>query len=329
MPEPSSSQEPPDILHHFVDEAGDPTLFNAKGDIIVESLGCSRFFMMGVLEVDEPEQLAAALTALRTGMLADPYFAGIESFKSARKKTALLFHAKDDLPEVRRDVFRLISQQGPKIRFHAVVADKQVIARTEQHQRASTPGHRYRPDSLYDHLTGELFAGMHRFADEHRLCVARRGNKERNDAIRTALATADATFADRFGFRRKGQWIVEVSDPTRQACLQATDYFLWAVQRFLEIRFDGSTKQPVADRETGIPVREDRYLNLLWPQITEIHDLHFGPETGNPMDTCPSFNSRRPLPDSEKFKAPDIGIFRFSRHEAEFCPGHSYPFPHL
>ena len=62
-----------------------------------------------------------------------------------------------------------------------------------------------------------------------------------------------------------------MSDPTRQACLQATDYFLWAVQRFFEIRFNGTTKQPVVERDTGLPVMADRYLNLTWPQITEIY----------------------------------------------------------
>jgi hypothetical protein len=60
--------EPPDLLHHFVDEAGDPNLFNAKGELIVETLGSSRSFVMGVLEVDEPDQLTAALSALRAGM---------------------------------------------------------------------------------------------------------------------------------------------------------------------------------------------------------------------------------------------------------------------
>jgi hypothetical protein len=272
--------EPPDVLHHFVDEAGDPNLFNAKGERIVETLGCSRFFMMGVLEVDEPDQLAAALSALRADMLADPYFAGVESFKPERKKTALLFHAKDDIPEVRREVFRLLSQQGPKIRFHAVVADKHAIAHAEQAKRTTDPKYRYRPDSLYDHLTGELFSGMHRFADEHRLCVAKRGNKERNEALKTALAEADAKFADRFGLRRPGEWTITVSDPLRHVCLQATDYFLWAVQRFYEARFDPTTQQPLLDKATGLPVREDRYLNLLWPQITEVHDLHHGESSG-------------------------------------------------
>ena len=299
MPEPAPI-EPPDILHHFVDEAGDPTLFSAKGELIVETLGCSRFFMMGVLEVDEPDQLAAQLTTLRKGLLADPFFAGVESFKPERKKTAILLHAKDDLTEVRREVFRLLTQQGPKIRFHAVIADKHGIAQAEQIKRAADAKHRYRPDSLYDHLTGELFSGMHRFADEHRLCVAKRGNKERNEAVRTALVAADAKFADRFGFKRKGGWTITVSDPIRHVCLQATDYFLWAVQRFYEVRFDSATKQPQVDKATGVPLREDRYFNLVWQQITEIHDLHFGASQGT------RWTHTRPLTLADRFPSPKI-----------------------
>lgn len=291
----TDTSEHPDVLHHFVDEAGDPTLFNAKGDIIVESLGCSRFFMIGVLEVDEPDILAKALTDLRTHLLADPFFAGVDSFRPERKKTAVAFHAKDDVDAVRREVFQLLREQGPKIRFHVVAADKAVIANGEQAKRSVDSKYRYRPDSLYDELTGELFSGMHRFADEHRLCVAQRGNKQRNEAIRAALAKADSTFESRFGFRRKGQWTIEVSDPIRRVCLQAADYFLWAVQRFFEIRFDQATKSLVLDKTTGAPVREDRFLNLVWPQITEIHDLHFGTDHGS------RWSHARPLTIAERF----------------------------
>jgi hypothetical protein len=80
-----------------VDEAGDPTLFHASGKSIVGTPGCSRFFIIGKLEVDDPAALAKDLTDLRQDLLADLYFAGVESFRPERQKTALLFHAKDDL----------------------------------------------------------------------------------------------------------------------------------------------------------------------------------------------------------------------------------------
>jgi hypothetical protein len=43
------------------------------------------------------------------------------------------------------------------------------------------------------------------------------------------------------------------------------------VQRFYEVR-----RHP----QTGEEIREDRYLKLLWPQVAEVHDLHFGPSQG-------------------------------------------------
>ena len=55
-------------------------------------------------------------------MLADPYFKDVPSLQAEEKKTALLFHAKDDLPEVRREVFSLIQRHA--IRFSAIVRDK-------------------------------------------------------------------------------------------------------------------------------------------------------------------------------------------------------------
>ena len=38
-------KDQPAVVHHyFVDEAGDPSLFNAKGKVIVGTEGCSRYF---------------------------------------------------------------------------------------------------------------------------------------------------------------------------------------------------------------------------------------------------------------------------------------------
>ena len=65
-PEPTPAREPegvvvPSVHHYFVDEAGDPVLFNAKGRVIAGTEGCSRFFILGNLDVAEPDRLADAL----------------------------------------------------------------------------------------------------------------------------------------------------------------------------------------------------------------------------------------------------------------------------
>lgn len=275
-------------VRFFVDEAGDPALFNGGGEVIVNTNGCSRYFLLGKLEVDEPDLLATKLTELRLRLMNHPYFVGVESFNPARKKTALLFHAKNDLPEVRFLVFDLLYSLGKTLRFQAVVADKLVLAEQEQAKRVAQAKYRYNPDSLYDSLVRSLFGKFHRLADRYELCVAKRGAKDRNNAFKTALEHAERDFENTFGFSRGGvdAWAVTISNPQTMVCLQAVDYFLWAVQRFYEVQ-----RHP----ETGEEIHQDRYLNLLWPQIAEIHDLHFGPSTGT------HFTDQRPLTLDERF----------------------------
>jgi hypothetical protein len=148
-----------DQIHSYVDEAGDPTLFGSKrgSGVIVGNDGCSKFFIMGKLEVADPERLSQKLTDLRHELLADPYFAGVESFKPERPKTAHGFHANNDLPEVRYQVFKLLREMGADLRFHAVVADKTVIAAREIKRREDDPKARYQENSVYDGLIRELY----------------------------------------------------------------------------------------------------------------------------------------------------------------------------
>lgn len=263
----------PQVQQLFVDEAGDPTLFHSSGKPIVDTPGCSRFFIIGKLEVEEPDSLAKALSDLRQDLLADPYFSGVESFRPERRKTALLFHAKGDLPEVRYRVFNLLRAAGKTLRFHAVVCDKLALLDRETKQRQQNPSYRYQPDSIYDGLIRSLFSKFHRLADRYEVCVAKRGSKDRNHALQLAIEHAERDFEQKFGFSRGGKevWGITISNPKETVCLQAVDYFLWAVQRFYEVRRHPETKEEI---------REDRFLNMLWPQIAEIHDLDFGAAHG-------------------------------------------------
>ena len=42
------------IRHYFVDEAGDAILFDGKGRSIIGVTGCSRYFILGLLDVADP-----------------------------------------------------------------------------------------------------------------------------------------------------------------------------------------------------------------------------------------------------------------------------------
>ena len=234
--------------------------------------------------------MARQLSDLRTRLLANPYFAGVSSFDPARGKTGVAFHAKDDLPEVRYEVFRLLQEQGDFLRFHAVIADKRILARDEIRKRESDPNARYEPNSLYDFLVRSLYGKFHRIADEYHVWIAKRGQKDRNEALLQALAHAEKDFQRNFGFARGGPdlWKLQISNPKLTPCLQAVDYFLWAVRRFYE---------PRSHPQTGEVIREDRFLKLLWPQMGEIHDLNFGGPAGTfyKSDFLPTTELRFPI----------------------------------
>ena len=74
--------------------------------------------MLGFVETSDPKQLRKALIALRQEIMADSYFEGVPSLA----KTAVAFHAKDDLPEVRYKVFQLLATLEFKAQF--IVARK-------------------------------------------------------------------------------------------------------------------------------------------------------------------------------------------------------------
>ena len=167
-------------------------------------------------------------------------------------KTARVFHAKDDVPEVRREVFKVLSRFD--LRFYGVVRHKTALLDYVRQRNQREPAYRYRGDEIYDTLVEELFRRYHPLADRLEICFATRGNKARTHAFRTAIAKAEARFEGQYGVRRSAEVAIIASTPPQKAGLQAVDYFLWALQR---------------QYERG----ESRYLELVWTQVVEVEDL--------------------------------------------------------
>jgi hypothetical protein len=238
--------------HYFVDEAGDSVLFDRRGQVNVGRPGCSKFFILGLADVEEPDALTRELEALRAELLVDPYFAGVPSFQPESKKTAIAFHAKDDVAEVRREVFRMLLAQ--RVRFCAVVKDKLATVEYVWSHNDVDPGYRYQENELYDLLVRRLFKQKLHKADAYEVSFARRGASSRSAALRRALEVAQERARSQWGVEKKPA--VSVRAGTLAGCggLQAIDYFLWALQRLYE---------------RG----EDRYIRLLWPLCDVVHDV--------------------------------------------------------
>lgn len=254
--EPGSTTE---RKQYFVDEAGDPTLFGARGKVLVGREGCSRYFILGLADSEEPSRLTADLAALRARLIADPYFKDVPSMQPEQGKTALFFHAKDDLPEARREVFGLL--QRHLIRFSAVVRDKLAILAYVRRRNEADPVYRYRPNELYDFMVRRLFKErLHKYG-AYRVCFARRGRTDRTEALIRALDIARRRFAEEQGIAVNVAIEVVPASPIPEGPLQAVDYFLWALQRTFE-------------------KHEDRFLRLLWPQCSLVIDADDSREKG-------------------------------------------------
>ncbi len=265
-------------LYYFVDEAGDTTLFGRRRKVLLGEESVSRFFVVGRLEVDDLESLARDLDQLRAELLADPLLKGVPSMDPAREKTALFFHAKDDLPEVRLQVFRVLRKHG--VRFSAVVKDKRALLAGVREREMDEPGYRYKPDGheLYDTMMRALFGRVGRFGMHRDITFAVRGSKPRTKILEAALTEVEGEFERDFGLAPHSGKTVSSTYPWKSAGLQACDYFLWALQRFYE---------------RG----EERFLTAMWPQIAEVIDLDLlAPKgRGKPAQAGVVFNEKHPL----------------------------------
>ena len=146
------------MRYYFVDEAGDGNLFDAKGHTIVGTEGCSRYFILGMLDIRNPERLQQEMDALRAALLQDPYFRGVPSMQPDARKTAVAFHAKDDVAEVRREVFATLRRH--ELRFFAGVRNKAKVVEYVRQRNQAEPGYRYQPNELYDYMVRRLFRNL-------------------------------------------------------------------------------------------------------------------------------------------------------------------------
>ncbi len=203
----SAEPQPASVRHYYVDEAGDPTLFDRKGRIIVGTEGCSRFFILGLLHTGDPDALEKDLTELRAALLKDPYFKKVPSMRPEAKKTAFAFHAKDDVAEVRREVFAVLRRHP--LRFFAEVREKRKLVDFVLQWNEQSTTYRYRSNDLYDQLVSRLFKNQLHKADRLVIQFARRGASDRTAALRSAIVKAQHRFEKQWGITCNA--LVEIS----------------------------------------------------------------------------------------------------------------------
>ena len=242
------------ITNYFVDEAGDSSLFNRKGKTIIGQPGNSKFFIVGLMEIGDPQTLRDELELLRSELLDDSYFKDVPSMQPENRKTALAFHAKDDLPEVRHQVFRLLKARDD-LRFFGIIADKFSTLDYVKNRQLRESGYHYHQDEMYDFLIRRLFRDRLHAGDTYEVIFAQRGNRKRTRVLQEQLEIVQQRRLDRVPAGNQAVIQAVSGTPQKHAGLQAVDYYLWALQRLLE---------------RG----EDRYIVNIWADCKLLMDIH-------------------------------------------------------
>lgn len=201
----------------FVDEAGDPTFYDRAGNLIVGQPGCSPLLILVFIETQNPKPIRQAVLDLQQEVVADPYF---QDFPSIRK-TAMAFHAKDDVPEIRYRLFKLIAALD--FRAQCVVARKiERVFRNSFHANEN---------AFYDHLVTHLFQNaLHRY--EHNwIYFAKRGSRNRQVPLVAAIHLGIEQFEQRWSAKVTTTFSVQAQTPAGEPCLSVIDYINWAVYR--------------------------------------------------------------------------------------------------
>ena len=203
--------------YFFVDESGDTTFYNRKGEWIVgKENGASKILLMGFIKTTEPEFLRKKLNELKNEISKDEYLKDIPSMKT----TKIAFHAKDDCPEVRYKVFTLIKE----LPFSCNI----VVARKTESVFNKFNGN---TQELYDSLITNLFKNILHLSSNNYIYIATRGSKKRQAPLEQAIQASLKYTENKFNTTIASTQKVLPQTPSGEACLQIVDYCNWAIQR--------------------------------------------------------------------------------------------------
>ena len=233
--------------YYFLDVGGDSILFSDKGKNLVGIKGCSRFFILGLLEVPDLDILHLQLRKVEELM-------NSPTFKEVPYKRRKVFDSdpNDVSPEVRRKVFAILrSTEG--LRFFAVVADKlSFLEYVRQRSRRELTYH-YHP---------KKFEELCAYPIE---CLFRERLKQESGCdivFPYGLKIVRAQFNEQFNVTRQPFWQISTDRPgkkdelraEKRAGLQVVSYFVWALQRLYEHG-------------------DEEYITALWPAFRCVHDI--------------------------------------------------------
>ncbi|WP_449258272.1 DUF3800 domain-containing protein [Chlorobium limicola] len=233
--------------HRFLDEAGDTTFFG-KGKIpVIGNEGSSYCFILGMLKINEPlDEVRKKVVDLQQTIAENSYFNGVPSIEKKKAAYGYFFHAKDDLPEVRKMAFDLI--RNIDCSFEAVVGRKIPELYEKKHNGKEAE---FYADMLSHLLKNKLNAYERLVLNiSHRSKCTSHTNLQKG--LMKAVHRANSISPEK---ANSCTVVFNVQQPTTEPLLNISDYFCWAIQRVFE---------------RG----ETRYYDYISEQVAMVQDIY-------------------------------------------------------
>ena len=233
--------------HRFLDEAGDTTFFG-KGRIpILGTEGVSNTFILGMVHFKEPlPPLRNRIKELQKTIESNEYYNSVMSVKKRIDKSGFYFHAKDDIPEIRKEYFDFIL--GISCSFQAIVGRKIISLFENTHQGKDT--------EFYADMLSHLIKDKLEKYPKLVLNIAERANSTAINNLEKGLEKAKKRFVLKNPEKSiNSQISFNVHKYQNEPLLSVADYLCWVVQRVFE---------------RG----EIRYYNYMMEKISLVVDLY-------------------------------------------------------
>jgi len=228
-------------IHRFLDEAGDCTFYGKKRKSIIGTPGVSNCFILGMVKFKEPfEPLREKIITLQQQVANDPYFQ-VSSVIKKKERSSYFFHAKDDLPEIRKLFFDFIKTVS--FSFEAIVARKSIERFTTKHKD--------KEQYFYADILSHLLKNKLQKGEKLVLNIAEKGTSTKNQNLTLALEKAKERFIENQKRKNsdlavpgqmplikrsdiKSAIVFNETNPIQEPLLNIADYLCWALQRIFE-----------------------------------------------------------------------------------------------
>jgi Protein of unknown function (DUF3800) len=274
----------PSTVHKYIDEAGDPNFFGKGGVNIVGKEGVSVTFTIGMVSIKNEskiKEIEQKIVDLALSIEQNPFYNTIPSVKKSISKYGhFVFHAKNDVPEIRKELFDLLFQLD--FSFQCVVGRKISTLFINKHNKNE--------NEFYADLLSHLLKD--KINQKLVLNIARRGNSTNNVNLELAVSKATKKYLSKNGLDQvKCNIVCNVQDYDKEPLLTIADYCLWVVQRVFE-------------------KGEIRFYNYLLPKILLVVDLYdlqsYNDKDNNGKKLWTNYydNKKNPLKESNKISPP-------------------------